>query len=147
IAAGSLLAGAALGRFLPLPEPADLNLNPLHHWTAPPLGLDLEPSSGPIIIEIEYHIAAANVPAFLALMSERRRIRMRDGAHRWTLVRNLEEPERWTMSYQFPTWVEYVRHNQRMTEGDAAIAKQILALHTGPEPPRINRLVERHPDW
>ncbi len=53
------------------------------------------------------------MPEFLDAMTERRRIRRRDGARHWTLLRDLEDPRLWIESYQFPTWVEYVRHNQR----------------------------------
>ncbi len=147
IAAGvALLVGGATGIRYPLPEQASLNLDPLNRWQEPSLALDLTSCSGPIVITVEFLIADADVPEFLSAMNERRRIRLRDGARKWTLMRDLQKPERWVMSYQFPTWVEYVRHNQRTTQADALVGERITALHRGTEPPRVQRLIERQTD-
>ena len=69
-------------------------------------------------------------------MAERRRIRRRDGARQWTLLRDLADPELWIERYQTPDLGGYVRHNQRMTQADAEIGDRLRALHRGPEPPR-----------
>ena len=42
-----------------------------------------------------------------------------------------------------PTWVEYVRHNQRRTMADAETTDRLLALHRGKEKPRVHRMIER----
>ena len=57
------------------------------------MALDLEPRSGPIVIEITYTIEPGDMPAFLAVMAERERMRRRDGARHWTLLRDLEHPD------------------------------------------------------
>ena len=80
-------------------------------------------------------------------MAERRRIRRRDGARHWTLLRDLERPELWIESYQTPTWIEYVRHNQRVTQADAAVGERLRALHAGPDGPRVHRLIVRQTSW
>ena len=76
-------------------------------------------------------------------MAERQRIRRRDGARHWTLMRDLENPRLWLESYQTPTWVEYVRHNQRRTKADAAVGDRLRELHRGAEPPRVQRRIVR----
>ena len=50
-------------------------------------------------------------------------------------------------SYHTPTWVEYVRHNHRMTHADAVVADRIRQLHSGTEPPRVHRMIERPTNW
>jgi hypothetical protein len=92
---------------------------------------------------IEYVIKEEDLPEFIALMSERGRIRRRDGARNWTLGRDLGNPELWMESYHTPTWLDYVRHNTRATHADAAITERIRALHSGRERPRVRRMVER----
>ncbi len=57
-----------------------LNLDPLNRFIEPALGLDITPRSGPIVIQVDYQIADDDLPEFLKLMGERRRIRIRDGA-------------------------------------------------------------------
>ncbi len=138
-----MIAGVLIGLRLPIPEFASLNLDPLNRFNEPSLSLDLKPRSGPIVILIDYEIADEDLAQFLALMTERRRIRIRDGARNWTLMRDLEAPEIWTETYHTPTWVEYVRHNQRRTQADAENSDQIVALHRGAARPRVHRMIER----
>ncbi|HZH50435.1 MAG TPA: MFS transporter [Microvirga sp.] len=147
IAAGVLVAGAALGLWFVLPEMKALNLDPLNRWSEPKVAVDITPRSGPIVITIEYVIREEDVVAFLGVMAERRRIRRRDGARHWTLLRDLEDPEVWIERYHSPTWVEYVRHNQRMTHADAAVSERLRALHKGPGRPRVRRMIERPTGW
>lgn len=143
ISGGIMVAGAAIGLRLPLPEFQSLNLDPLNRFSEPLLQLDLKPRSGPIVVMIDYEIADEDVPAFLTAMAERRRTRIRDGAGQWALMRDLEIPMIWTETYHVPTWVEYVRHNQRRTQADAAIGDRLTALHRGSSPPRVHRMIER----
>ena len=142
-AAITMLAGGAIGLVLPLPRQTVLNLDPLNRFKEPMLALDLKPRSGPIAIMIEYFIREEDVPEFLATMAERGRIRRRDGARNWTLARDLENPGIWIEHYHTPTWVEYIRHNRRATHADAVVGERIRALHSGEDPPRVRRMIER----
>lgn len=142
-AAVLLIFGALAGLSLPLPDSADLNLNPLNTFTEPPLRLDLKQRSGPIMIMVDYDILQEDVTEFLAAMSARRRIRFRDGAQQWTLLRDLENPDVWTETYHVPTWVEYVRHHERRTQADAEPYERLLKLHRGKERPKVHRMIER----
>lgn len=142
-AAGVLVAGALLGRVMPVPEASHLDLDPLNRFREPAVKLPITERSGPIGITVEYEIDEADEAAFLAAMQERRRIRLRDGAKHWRLLRDLEAPERWTEAYDVPTWTEYVRHVQRRTQADAEVIDRIRALHRGEGPPRIRRQIQR----
>ncbi|OYU19819.1 MAG: MFS transporter [Rhodobacteraceae bacterium PARR1] len=137
------LAGAAMGLRFALPDQVALNLDPLNHFKEPDLQLELQPRSGPIMILIEYEIAQADVQAFLDAMSQRRRIRIRDGAQHWVLLRDLENPDLWKEAYHVPTWVEYVRHNHRRTQADADINARLLALNKSGNKPGVRRMIER----
>ncbi len=138
-----LLLGAITGLRAPLPDFGLLNLDPLNRFTEPPLRLDLTQRSGPIMIMVDYEIAQEDVQEFLATMSLRRRIRIRDGAQQWALLRDLENPDIWTESYHVPTWVEYIRHNERRTNADAEVSDHLMALHKGAKPLRVHRMIER----
>lgn len=146
----ALFGGAAvqgvcllLGLVRPLPAIGDLNLDPLREWSPPDTAVPIEPRSGPVVITVEHRIAPGNIPAFLAAMAERRRIRLRDGARHWTLLRDLAEPELWIERFQTPTWLDYIRHNNRVTQADAEINQRLRALHIGPDLPKVRRMVER----
>jgi MFS family permease len=137
------LAGLAIGVRAPLPDAEALNLDPLRPFAAPDTAVPVEPRSGPVVITIEYRIAEQDVVAFLAAMAERRRIRLRDGARHWTLLRDLQVPMLWVERYHTPTWLDYVRHNQRITQADAEITRRVRALHRGDAPPIVHRMIER----
>jgi MFS family permease len=143
VSALALLGGAALGLRYRLPPLEELNLDPLSRWREPKVAVDIEPRSGPVIVTIEWIIREEDVVAFLNAMAERRRIRRRDGARHWTLLRDLTDPTLWIERYDSPTWVEYIRQNQRVTQADAEIGERVRALHSGPNPPVVHRMIER----
>ena len=138
-----LLSCALVGLRLPLPQFNTSDLNPLDTFSEPILRLDLRPRSGPIMVMVDYLIAQDDIPQFLALMADRRRIRLRDGARQWVLLRDLEKPDAWVESYHVPTWIDYVRHNMRRTNADADNIEQLRALHKGPARPFVHRMIER----
>jgi len=143
IAAGAQAANVLIGLKLPLPEIDSLNLDPLQRWTEPQTEVPIEPRSGPIVITIEYRIPEDRVPRFVAAMSERRRVRMRDGARHWTLLRDLHDPELWMERFHVSTWVDYVRHNERRTHADAAHSDLIREIRAGQSGPVIRRMIEQ----
>ena len=44
------------------------------------------------------------------------------------------------------TWLDYIRHNNRMTQDDAIVLQRLRALHQGPGEPSIRRMIERQTD-
>ncbi|HUD90031.1 MAG TPA: MFS transporter [Sphingobium sp.] len=142
-AAATQFVAALLGFWRPLPQTGDDNLDPRGDWHEPDTAVPVEPRSGPIVITIEYRILPGSVVPFLTAMSERRRIRRRDGAHGWQLLRDLGEADLWVERYHVSTWLDYVRHNQRRTVADIANSEAIHALHAGPGAPVVHRRLER----
>lgn len=144
LAAGAAhLLSVAIGLWRPLPPMQEINLSPSGKWEVPETAVRIEPRSGPIVVTIEYRIRSQDIAEFLTVMSERRRVRIRDGARHWTLLRDLSETDLWTERYHTSTWTDYIRHNQRRTVADVETTTRIMALHQGPEPPRVHRMIER----
>lgn len=143
VAALVMLCCAALGRWLPLAKPSDLNLDPLQRWQEPTTAVPVEPRTGPVVVTVEYIVHEKDIVEFLRAMDERRRIRRRDGARNWRLLRDLSDPQVWIERYETSTWLEYIRHNSRLTHVDATIPARLRALHRGPEAPRVRRMIER----
>jgi len=137
------LVAALIGFVRPLPQIGDDNLDLQNRWREPETAVPVEPRSGPVVITIEYRIPVGSVVPFLSAMSERRRIRKRDGAHGWSLMRDLGDPELWVERYHVSTWLDYVRHNQRRTIADITNSDTIHALHSGGKPPVVHRMLER----
>jgi MFS family permease len=143
VAASVQAAGVLIGLKLPLREIDPFDLDPLVGPTEPQIGMPMEPRAGPIFITIEYRVLADHAPSFVVAMTERRRIRRRDGARRWKLLRDLHDPELWLERYNFSSWIDYVRHDQRATRADAANADLIEQHHSGPGRPVVRRRIER----
>lgn len=143
----TLIMGIVIGIRLPMPKTDVQDKGPIRRWSTPGIALDIEPRSGPIAVSIEYRVREDKLPAFLSAMAELRYARLRNGARRWSLFRDLSDPDLWVESYQSPTWLEYLRHNQRRSETDGAISDRLLALHQGPDAPVVRRMIERQTRW
>jgi MFS family permease len=142
-AAVVLVACAALGLRWRLAQSEAINLEPLRQWTEPHTVVPVDARTGPVVVTIEYRIRESDLLDFLAAMSDRQRIRRRDGARQWALLRDLSDPEVWIERYKTPTWADYVRLNHRITQNDAYVPARLRALHQGEEPPRVRRMIER----
>jgi Transmembrane secretion effector len=145
-AAMLLLVCAVLGYWQPMRQSQVLNLDPWRPWQAPQTAVPVEPRTGPVVVTIEYRIAEEKVLEFLGAMAERRRMRKRDGARHWMLLRDLSDPEVWIERYNVPTWIDYIRHNNRLTQEDAVIPTRLRGLHRGPGAPEVRRMIERQTD-
>jgi hypothetical protein len=144
IAAGVVQLLFVIGTLkMPLPR-GDLDVTLHGLWREPRGAMEILPNSGPIAVTVEYQVAAEDVPIFLRLMGERRRIRRRDGARDWSLAQDIENPRHWLERYQTPTWADYVRLQQRVTRADQIIADRIRAMHRG-ESFVVHRFLEHPP--
>ncbi|WP_298396857.1 MFS transporter [Sphingobium sp.] len=143
LAAAGLLASLLVSLRWPLAQVNAASLDPMKGWETPELAVDIQPRSGPISVTIEHRIAEENILKFLAVMNERRRVRLRDGARHWTLLRDLGDRELWIERYSVPTWLDYVRHNQRRTVADAPITDGLHALQIGGKEAAVHRAIER----
>ncbi|MGY5795166.1 MFS transporter len=139
----ALCFGGFLGVFLRQPDFEALNLDATNTFSEPALRVDLQSRDGPISVEVDYLVDHNDVPEFLNVMELRRIARLRDGAKQWALLRDLEEPQKWTESYHLATWGDYVRHNHRQTNADAEIVRRAEALHRGSCPPKVHHKIER----
>jgi hypothetical protein len=145
ISAGAVLICVVLGRWAPLSQAGELNLDPLRTqmWNAPSTTVPVDERTGPVVITVEYLIDESDIEEFLGRMNERRRMRRRDGARNWRLLRDLSDPRLWIERYETPTWLDYIRLNNRATQDDASVPERLRALHRGTEGPRVRRRIER----
>jgi MFS family permease len=143
VSAALLLVSAVLARWFAIASADDRNLDPLRQWQAPDTAFPVDSRSGPVVVTVEWLIRQEDVVEFLRAMAERRRIRRRDGARNWRLLRDLANSQLWIERYETPTWLDYLRLNNRMTQEDAIVPERLLALHQGTGHPRVRRMLER----
>ena len=144
VAAGVMAVCAAIGLRLPVADLSQLEVDgTTRSWTPPAIALPIEPREGAVVITIDWKIRAEDEAEFLAIMAEERRARIRDGARRWTLLRDLSDPSLWIERYHVATWVDYVRHNQRRTHADDENSFAIRQLQLDGYEPVVRRRIER----
>src|SRR3546814_19970105 len=69
------------------------------------------------------------------------RIRRRNGAHRWTLQQDVDDPGRWVERFHSLTWIDHLRRQTRHTRADQTVLDRVAALRD--EPVVVNRMLER----
>jgi MFS family permease len=111
--------------------------------TDPEVRIDLQPRSGPVVVEIEYRIDQEKAREFYELMQQVQLNRQRNGAYGWSIARDVADPELWTERYHCPTWHDYLRQRSRPTDAERALQRTATDMHMGPEPVRIRRMLER----
>lgn len=141
-AAGMLLTLAATAhlKIQALHEPMDLSPHHLQAHAPEPI----HPDEGPILTVLDYRVPEARKAEFQACMREVRRIRIRDGAVRWSLFQDLAAPEpgllHFSESFLSSSWGEHLRLHHRATVEDRAVLRRAYALAEGARP-RIRHLI------
>ncbi len=140
-AAGLVAALAGTARLrLPgrIPEPG-----PPRHPAGPPHLEADDPERGPVLVTVEYRIAPADAETFGRAMQEVRRFRLRDGAFRWHLLTDAEEPERFVESFLVESWIEHLRQHERITAADREMEAAARRFHRGGGPPRVTHFIAK----
>jgi MFS family permease len=118
-----------------------LSLAPSLHWPEPVVMIDTNTDEGPAITSIEYKIDPKTAEEFLQAMKEMKRIRLRDGAIRWNLLRDSADPKRYLEVFVTESWGEHLRQHERITAEDRKAEARALAFHVGARPPRITHFI------
>src|SRR5438876_10960164 len=119
----------------------NISLAPSMHWPEPVMMIDTEASEGPAITTVEYRIDPKTAREFLEAMKEMKRIRQRDGAIRWNLLRDTAEPQRYVESFVTESWADHLRQHERVTAEDREAEQSAQAYHLGSQPPKITHLI------
>lgn len=143
----SLVASAVAGALVALlvTRRFPLERGPLEDLTPAPFSLpagtqvDVDPHEGPVLITIEYQVAPEQVGPFLELMQETRRNRLRHGVLSWGLFRDPGHAGRFIEHLVDASWVEHLRHFERMTAYDLSLRERRHAFHIADTPPRVSR--------
>lgn len=108
--------------------------------------LGTEPESdfndaGPVRISIDYRIPADKYAEFTQAIHDLRGVRLRDGAIRWGIYRDVVDPEHLNETFVMESWLDYLRSRERVTADDERIRERVRALHQDAEPPHATHQV------
>jgi MFS family permease len=135
-----LLAAVALLGVIPvtlrwrLQAGAGVDLTPSLHWPEPLPGAGIEPERGPVLVSIEYRIDPREQEPFLAALVAYSEERRRDGAYDWCVFEDPVQPGRFVEIFREDSWLEHLRHHQRVTQADRTLENAVRRFHLQGEP-------------
>ncbi|WP_068826180.1 MFS transporter [Pseudomonas sp. BMS12] len=136
-----LLLGIVSRHWFALPATHADDLSPSLHWPAPLLDGALDRERGPVLVTLEYRIAAEHAEAFRQAMQDVRRMRRRNGAISWGLVQDAEDPDLWQEFFFDESWLEHLRHHGRVTRAEQRIEAAARRYQQADVPVRIRHLL------
>ena len=143
LAGGGAFIALWVTRRWPLQSGPAADLTPSMHWPEPVLAAGVDQDAGPVLVTIEYHVAAENREAFLAALVPLCHERRRDGAYDWNVFEDTTHPERMIETFLTDSWLDHLRQHQRVTRADRAQEERVQRLAR--EPPRVTHYIAARP--
>jgi MFS family permease len=122
------------------------DLTPSHRIKAPVPAWEFDPHDGPVLTTVEYRIDPARDNEFRLVMNETGRRRLSRGALSWELFRDTADPGRYIEYMVDESWLEHLRHFDRLTYSDELLRDRRQSFHIGERPPVITRCIATPPD-
>ncbi len=128
-----LFSSIGIAACLALPVVARLpaargSLEAWNHWGKLSMVTQPEPDEGPVLVAIEYRVDPEKVPEFLDALHDYQRIRRRDGATRWGVYYDAENPGVYLENFVVESWAEHTRQHDRFTVADQKFEERVLSL-------------------
>jgi predicted MFS family arabinose efflux permease len=142
-AAGALIAIFATRRWKLHTGPA-ADLTPSMHWPEPVLAGPVPEDAGPVLVTVEYRVAAADQREFLTALAPVGHERRRDGAYDWRVFTDLAQPDRILETFLVDSWLEHLRQHERVTNADRVLQERLKRLTR--EAPRVTHYVAAQQD-
>ncbi len=147
IASGTLTLGMILSRKQKLNLGEAIDLAPSEHWAEPNILVDTEQDKSllnersPVMMVIEYNIEPSDVDEFLSLMCQLKEARRQYGAYGWEVLQQSDKADIFIECFFDVSWVDHLRHRERLAGKDFALEQQIQNLHKGDTPPVIKHFL------
>jgi len=104
------------------------------HWPVPLLSHDVEPDRGPVLVTIEYAVAAVDRAAFLTAMAKLAGERRRDGAYDWGIYEDASKEGVFVETFWVDSWLEHLRQHQRVTNADRVLQDTVQRFQADRDP-------------
>ena len=144
VAGVASLLSLVAARWLPIAVEHLGSFDPRARAALTPPSVDVHPTSGPIVVVIEYRVAPEAAVEFVGVINQVGRIRRRDGARAWSISQDVDDLELWVERFECPTWLDYLRWRTRPTQSDQVVRERLLKVIVG-EHGTVRRLVVRPP--
>jgi Transmembrane secretion effector len=122
----------ALGLVVRFPD-STADVSPFSYWRMPAIVEGAAPTvdHGPVLVSVEYHVDPKNAEPFLQAVTQLGRVRRRDGAFRWGIYRDVEQPDRYVETFLVTSWAEHLRQHERLTRSDVELEQRVSVYARG----------------
>lgn len=124
-----------------LQQGKNLDHSPSHHWPEPIVLTTVKNEQGPVMIQIEYIVQQQHRADFFAAIAKLKPLRQQHGAYQWAVYEKTDHPGVFIEHFVEDSWLEHLRHHERVTATDKHLQDSVLAFHTGPTSPLISHLL------
>lgn len=143
------LSVAALGALVAIPltvrarlqRDTAIDATPSGQWPEPQVVIDKPGERSPVMTMIEYRIAPDDAERFLAAIAGQGQARRRMGAYAWGVMQDAADSERFVEYFMEASWLQHLRHHDRVSNDDEALQRQVRSLHRGPSSPVVTHLL------
>ncbi len=141
IAAAGIVAFMLLTWRVRLNQGMEMDLAPSMHWQEVTVKGTGHDEGGSVMIRVTYLIDEADLAAFMTEIHKLRFARKRNGGYNWSVLQDSEHPERLVETWFEASWLDHLRHHERVSGEDRLIQDAIAALHRGDAPPRVEHFL------
>jgi len=136
-----LLMGIVLTQKYKLPTGEDLDLTPVQQLPSYLAEKGITNEERPVLVVIDRKIDQGEEANFLETVRPLKMLRLRDGAIRWNLFRDVTDPSHFIESFIVESWIEYLRQHERSTVSDREIEERVDAFHISDVPPETHHYI------
>lgn len=145
IAAGGSVIAVVLLRGWKLDADGEQDLSPSMHWPTPITTGDFDKDRGPVLVTVTYRIDPKQRESFLKALESFGRERRRDGAYRWRVYEDASEQGLFVEIFMNDSWLDHLRHHERVTTADRALQEAVQAFQIGGMPQTSHLIATRSP--
>lgn len=136
-----LLIAIVLIQKYKLPTGEDLDLTPVQQLPSYLDAKGITNEERPVLVVIERKIEYGHEDKFLEAVRPLKMLRLRDGAIRWNLFRDITDPSHFIESFIVESWIEYLRQHERFTVSDREIEGRVDAFSAHDVPPETHHYI------
>lgn len=136
-----LLIGIILTQKYKLPTGDDVDLTPVQQLPSYLVAKGITSEERPVLVVIDRRIDRRQEGKFLEAVRPLKMLRLRDGAIRWNLFRDITDPSHFIESFIVESWIEYLRQNERSTVSDREIEERVNAFHVSEVPSEAHHYI------
>lgn len=135
VAVIGMLLSLALGRRFPIPQEGHRNLGTAETTSHMEPAPDSAPLGGAVLVTLDYRVTPENRSAVRTHLEQLRNARLRAGANHWRICAVPGNPGWLREAYELPSWIAYLRFQERLTASDRLQEAELEKLCGAP--PRI----------